>query len=789
MDDDAETFRGYRRKWRKVESQSHSGATIFARDDANDMHDTNSDVPAIELPPLFPGFPFVQPSLDGSDIDVTQENEPVVVSPVETPPAFEQTEDGNFLRGLVPVQVSPYEPSSPQTQNARVLTPVDDDDVILDVGGRSSVADDDAAISDMYITGVTHSGFKMPWETPLMKQIFGDDFPKATIHMPMDWGSTDLPNANSSADDPPKRLIPAGCNWTCSRHIKYCSDENFVEQRQKTMNLALTKWRFLIMLDPALSEAGRAMQGGDEKLILESIIGVKSPGTILKRANSLLMFYRWHTCNCDGPFLPFKEGDAWHYVISNASAGASATRSQSFAQAMRFAWRIMGFDGASECASSRRINGQSQIQLSSKGPTRQARPLTVVEMRRLHAISEDKSYSVVDRCIVSNMLFAVYGRCRISDMNHVHEILHDSASGSGFVEVTTVHHKGARSAQQKALLMPIVLSGAGVNDLDWVAAWVANRRAAGLPVSGCVDGALCPAPMVSDSVGWLRRPLTASEFTDILKSLLETADENLSSHSLKATCLSWAAKAEIPKEQRRILGRHSSVAQESDSFYSRDLSYGPVNLLRKVILLIQQGSFCPDGPRSTYFPHGNPLCSGTPARIVMEPFTPAFAPKADSIDSFASAVPGVHVPATPAQEAPPIGGAVKSEDERDANLVDQHEGPILIEPDTDEDSDDSDSFHFETDSEQAVDDACEEPPAVPEMPSYSVLLRNKRTRVIHEAKEQILFEVKDTAELLSTVGGSVTVCGRIIDHRCELVPGLHNWTDRCRVCFKGRRNS
>ena len=98
----------------------------------------------------------------------------------------------------------------------------------------------------------------------------------------------------------------------------------------------------------------------------------------------------------------------------------------------------------------------------------------------------------------------------------------------------------------------------------------------------------------------------------------------LSSHSLKATTLSWASKAEVPREHRRILGRHSSAVQCADSYYSRDMSIGPVNALQKVIEMIRAGTFQPDASRSNYFPTAVGPAAGTPAHVVMQPFTPAF---------------------------------------------------------------------------------------------------------------------------------------------------------------------
>jgi hypothetical protein len=77
-----------------------------------------------------------------------------------------------------------------------------------DVGGRSSFVDDCAAVSDLYIRGARVTGVTMPWETPLMKQIFGDLGPSVSLSMPLDWGSSDLPSSGVSAGDVEQPLIP-----------------------------------------------------------------------------------------------------------------------------------------------------------------------------------------------------------------------------------------------------------------------------------------------------------------------------------------------------------------------------------------------------------------------------------------------------------------------------------------------------------------------------------------------------------------------------------------------------
>ena len=77
---------------------------------------------------------------------------------------------------------------------------------------------------------------------------------------------------------------------------------------------------------------------------------------------------------------------------------------------------------------------------------------------------------------------------------------------------------------------------------------------------------------------------------------------HVSGHSLKATSLSWSAKYGLGWSDRAILGRHQSHTNEATAIYSRDLSSGPVSRFSEVVAAIHNGQFCPDAPRSKYFP-------------------------------------------------------------------------------------------------------------------------------------------------------------------------------------------
>lgn len=117
-----------------------------------------------------------------------------------------------------------------------------------------------------------------------------------------------------------------------------------------------------------------------------------------------------------------------------------------------------------------------------------------------------------------------------------------------------------------------------------------------------------PAPSPHHDDQWSARPLTSTEVTALLRSLLSVEDDpTLTSHSLKTTCLSLCAKADVSREHRRILGHHTSSLVDADSIYSRDLMYGPVTSLERVMAAaICEGRFNPDASRSQYWPTAVP---------------------------------------------------------------------------------------------------------------------------------------------------------------------------------------
>ena len=199
--------------------------------------------------------------------------------------------------------------------------------------------------------------------------------------------------------------------------------------------------------------------------------------------------------------------------------------------------------------------------------------------------------------------------------------------------------------------------------------------------------------------------------------------------------------------------------------------------------------FFPDASRANYFPKENPLNTSMPV-AVMQPFTPAFR----------GAAPG-----TPMQAAPVIERQVNEVEEQEVQSfqnignvkeemasVDESRsidhGVIDITSDTNSSISESDSDVCSSDGEEAIAVLTEpEPQPKPQDFFHVVQLQNVKTRVVRECKEKFVFERRVSINF-DDVKGCYTACGRLIDDKYCMLSVETDWTNRCRVCYKDRRN-
>ena len=169
-----------------------------------------------------------------------------------------------------------------------------------------------------------------------------------------------------------------------------------------------------------------------------------------------------------------------------------------------------------------------------------------------------------------------------------------------FIETRTGRHKTMSAQMHRYQFLPMVAPVKGVHGGDWSTPWMAKRKQLGLefPPSGLVmpapdkHGIPTERPLESGECGkWLRRLLQL----DVIEG--QASDRRVSSHSLKCTFLSFAAKRGLPVPERLMLGYHSSQMHMA-MVYSRDGAASSLLLLEKLIDEIFKGSFKPDSTRS-----------------------------------------------------------------------------------------------------------------------------------------------------------------------------------------------
>ena len=234
----------------------------------------------------------------------------------------------------------------------------------------------------------------------------------------------------------------------------------------------------------------------------------------------------------------------------------------------------------------------------------------MAQVKGLHVALRNGALHLMDRTMVAYILFALYGRCRHSDLAMIKSFEADFSDDGGYVVIHTCTYKTGRLASLKTRLMPIVLPARGVDGCIWVADANNVFKDAGIDLSEPIDGPLIHAPSGLGS-GFMRRGLRSSEVSKLLRRFVNVDEpkpgddvEVVSSHSLKATTLSWSARYGLSPSTRSLLGRHTSCLNETFAIYSRDLVCAPVAELQKVIDEIADGNFHPDNPRSEFFRKG-----------------------------------------------------------------------------------------------------------------------------------------------------------------------------------------
>ena len=173
--------------------------------------------------------------------------------------------------------------------------------------------------------------------------------------------------------------------------------------------------------------------------------------------------------------------------------------------------------------------------------------LTVEQVNKLHQALET-ARSRFDRAAAAYLLLALYGRCRHGDLQFVHEIGLDFSGLAGFMQVTTNRHKTVRAAKKLSELLYVLIPAQGEKKEPWLQLDVAFDALLSIALK-CLDRIQAPLfrpPTDEVASDLCRRGISSKEASRMLRHLLHLEEPTgrdepaVSSHSLKATPLTWA---------------------------------------------------------------------------------------------------------------------------------------------------------------------------------------------------------------------------------------------------------
>ena len=364
------------------------------------------------------------------------------------------------------------------------------------------------------------------------------------------------------------------------------------------------------MLDDALSDVDQPSRDMIMRCLAECF-AAKATSTLGKRLGSMSKY----AAHCEASSLtafPLSERSLYSYLRAlHDDPKSPASVGRSFLEAVRFSAAMLGLHGLDRDRVPQRVSGLAEL-LAKRAPcVKQASPLSVQQVATLEETC-CTAEAMQDRILVGGLLLMLYSCARASDMSRVVKLVVDRVQTdgarldkhtvAGFIEASALHTKGARSQTHKRTLLPLVAPMTGVTDWCWWDHYLQAREAMGVSSkAGLVYPLLC---RFDDQGAPLADALQASEVGSYLRNVLKVAHASVNeirSHSLKVTALSWMAKAGCSLSLRRSLGHHLDPGAKSATIYSRDAMAPPLRELCRVIQLIASKQFMPDNTRSGRF--------------------------------------------------------------------------------------------------------------------------------------------------------------------------------------------
>ena len=494
----------------------------------------------------------------------------------------------------------------------------------------------DRALLDAQLSISQDVSLKLPWESGVFGAIFGDEM--LSLPSPVDvMPQPSIPDTSVELSEQLARSSHVTASVKRSADVPFhasvmtdISDVDALMQEAQLCGTAISKWQFIfettewsgligVRLYNILQEDGSVEQC---RTVIRDVLGIKSPRTAIKRADTLRKYFRWVVSRNCTPW-PILSSRVLAY-LSKEGGKPAATTGLSLLESFRFAQFVMGIEIGRDVLADPQILGRVKILGVQRSEVQQARPLLCSEVSMLERFMES-SRSAGDLYVAGCCLFAIFSRSRWSDLKYMHKISVDrfavDSEPYGFVEGTTKFHKTSTTMERKARYMPLVCPLLGITGIDWVPLWMDAATSLGFDFTATPVGALCRAIGADGKL--TKRHCTTTEVTNFLNLFFKTDDSNkLTSHSLKETSLSWASKCGLPEDVRTLLGHHELSSQgksKSLATYSRDMLSRPLKFYIEMLDQIRRDFFRPDMSRSGWMSSSFKAPSGVPPEAPRRP--------------------------------------------------------------------------------------------------------------------------------------------------------------------------
>ena len=275
----------------------------------------------------------------------------------------------------------------------------------------------------------------------------------------------------------------------------------------------------------------------------------------------------------------------YEYLSVMANESQPLSRAGSCMEALKFFVYTFGaVKEYKEVVTSPVLAGMANMRRAQMGFRKQAVNLTAGQLSKLENGFEDKCLPNVLQVCLGGFLLMVYLRARYSDGNNILDVEFQKDSVVVTISKTKTVGVGNR------LPLDMVAPKQTVSGVNLFKNFLDMRSELEIPLG---EYPLIPA---YDGESWLRKPARVSDFNKALNAISVLLDIQVkpTSHSGKATLLSFCAKFGLDPTIRKALGYHADGKDNSMQSYARDKLAYPIQKLSEVIKQIRTGEYDPD---------------------------------------------------------------------------------------------------------------------------------------------------------------------------------------------------